>query len=392
MKRRTIMVLALLAVTASALLLYRIVARTQARTELARNSQEQRAAAVEIIWPQPGPSTRSVILPGTLGAWHETPIFAQVAGYVGSYYLDYGAVVKAGQLLATIETPTLDAQYGAAQANLAVAKANYNLAVTTAGRWQALAGTPAVAQEEVDERVAASAARKAELAAAEQDVRRYTALESFKRVVVPFDGVVTARLTDVGDYVNAGGGDAGARAAATQLFTVSDVHKLLVYVSVPEDYASELVPGLTATLHVLARPDRPIVAYYLTTAGAFSTTTRTAVTELTVDNTDRSLWPGTYVDVEFHVHTDPKILTVPEQALIFRAEGTQVAVLDEQNHVHLRNVTLGQNLGQLVQVTSGASTGDRLVNNPPAGLVEGEVVEPVHPASGASRLARTVMP
>jgi membrane fusion protein (multidrug efflux system) len=385
-------VLALLAVTASALLLDRLVARAHSRAVLVGRSQDQGIPAVEIVSPKPGPRTRSVVLPGTLGAWHETPIFAQVTGYVQSYNLDYGAVAKAGQLLATIETPTLDAQYGAAKANLGVAKANYDLAVTTAARWQALAGTPAVAQEEVDEHVAVAAARKAELAAADQDVRRYSALESFKRIVVPFDGVVTARLTDVGDYVNAGGGDAGARAAATQLFTVSDVHKLLVYVSVPEDYASELVAGLTATLHVLAQPDHPITAYYLTTARAFSTITRATVTELTVDNADRALWPGTYVDVEFHVHTDPTILTVPEQALIFRAEGTQVAVLDAQDRVHLRNVTLGQNLGQIVQVTSGTSPGDRLVDNPPAGLVEGELVAPVRPQSGATTLARTVPP
>ncbi len=253
--------------------------------------------------------------------------------------------MKARDLLATIDAPSLDAQFGAATANLAVAKANYELALTTAARWQALSGTPAVSKQEVDVQVAGAAARKAELAAAEQNLARYAALESFKRVVVPFDGVVTARLTDVGDYVNAGGGDAGARATSTELFTVADIHEMRVFVAVPEGYASALVPGLTATLHLPADPGRQIPAKFLTTARAFSPTTRTAVTELTVDNPDGKLWPGTYVEVQFEVPSDPTILTLPEQALIFQAAGPQVAVVDAKDRVHLRNVTLGQNFG-----------------------------------------------
>jgi membrane fusion protein (multidrug efflux system) len=243
--------------------------------------------------------------------------------------------------------------------------------------WQALAGTPAVSQQEVDVQVASAVARKAEFDAAQQNLSRYTALEAFKRVVAPFDGVVTSRLTDVGDYVNAGGGDAGAGSTATELFRVADVHELLVYVSVPEDYAHELVPGLTASLHLPTSSDKSFTATFLATAREFNQSTRTSVTELTVDNPDQGLWPGAYVDVELHVASNPNTLTIPEQALIFRAEGTQVAVADAANRVHLRNVTLGQNLGQIVQVTSGLSASDKLVNNPPAGLLEGQQVQPV---------------
>jgi RND family efflux transporter MFP subunit len=323
-------------------------------------------------------------------AWYEAPIFAQVAGYVHSWNEDYGAPVKAGQLLATIDAPSLDAQYAAAKANLAVSEANLRLAVSTAARWEALAGTPAVSKQEVEVQVAAAAARKAELQSAAQNVARYAALESFKHVVSPFDGVVTARLTDVGNYVNTAGGDAGARATSTELFTVADVHEMRVFVAVPQDYADQLAAGLTATIHLPSQPGKPITAKFLTTARAFNTNTRTAVTELTVDNSNHALWPGTYVDVVFQVPTDPTVLTMPEQALIFRAAGTQVAIVDPQNRVHLHDVTLGQNLGQMVQVTSGLSAGDRLVNNPPAGLLEGQEVQPVTPVQGYAMARQTM--
>jgi membrane fusion protein (multidrug efflux system) len=382
MKRHTMLIVALPVVAVVALMVYGIAKRERALTTLQHNSMEQAALPAQIITPQRGPSTRPLVLPGTVRAWYEAPIFGQVAGYVHGWNEDYGASVKAGQLLATIDTPGLDAQYAAAQANLGMAKANYRLAVSTAARWQALAGTPAVSKQEVDVQVAGAAARKAEMESAEQEVARYTALEAFKRVVAPFDGIVTARLTDVGSYVNAAGGDAGARANATQLFTVSDVDKMRVFVAVPQDYVSQLGAGITASLHLPSQPGKAIEAKLLTTARALDANTRTAVTELTLDNANHALWPGTYVDVVFQVPTDPTVLTIPEQALIFRAEGTQVAIADAQNRVHLRNVTLGQNLGQLVQITSGLSASDRLVNNPPAGLLQGQSVQPVTPVAG----------
>jgi membrane fusion protein, multidrug efflux system len=194
--------------------------------------------------------------------------------------------------------------------------------------------------------------------------------------------VVTARLTDVGSYVNAAGGDVSVRGNSTELFTVADVHEMRVFVSVPQDYASLLGPNTTARLHQPSQPGKSIEAKFLTTAQAFNANTRTAVTELTVDNPNHTLWPGTFVEVEFQVPTDPTLLTMPESALIFRADGAQVAIVDAQNRVHLQSVTLGQNLGQTVQITSGLSPGDKLVNNPPAGLLEGQSVQGVTPVSG----------
>ena len=391
MKRRTVLMAALPVVVAAALLIGGIVERERALGKLTNIAKAQSVTAVQIIEPTPGPTKRPLVLPGTVSAWYEAPIFAQVSGYVHSWDVDYGATVKAGQLLATIDTPSLDAQYAAAQAELHVAQANYRLAEITARRWQALAGTVAVSQQEVDVQTAGAEARKAEVDAASQNVARYAALEAFKRVVAPFDGVVTARLTNVGSYVNAAGGDLSVRGVSTQLFTVADVHALRVFVSVPQDYANQLLPGLTAAIHLPSQPGNLIEAKYLTTARAFSTNTRTAVTELTVDNSNRSLWPGTYVDVTFQVPSDPKVLTMPEEALIFRAAGTQVAVVGADNRVHLRDITLGQNLGQTVQVTSGLTLRDRLVNNPPAGLMEGETVQPVTPVPGYAS-APTSMP
>ena len=382
MKRRTLLMYGPPVVLIAALLVYGLAARERALAALTRVATEQAVVPVQVISPQRGPSTRPLTLPGTVRAWYEAPIFAQVAGYVSSWSEDYGATVKAGQLLATINTPSLDAQYAAAKASLNVARANYRLASSTAGRWQALAGTPAVSQQEVDVQAAGAEARKAEMEAAAQDVARYAALEAFKRVVAPFDGVVTARLTDVGNYVDAAGGDVSVRGNSTELFTVADVHEMRVFVSVPQDYASLLGSQITATLHQPSQPGKFIEAKFLTTAKAFNANTRTAVTELTVDNSDRSLWPGTFVEVVFQVPTDPKVLTMPESALIFRAEGAQVAIVDAQSRIHLRDVTLGQNLGQTVQVTSGLSPGDKLVNNPPAGLLEGQSVQAVTPVAG----------
>lgn len=382
MKRGALFRVGATAVLLVALVVYGIMGRVRSLGALARTAAQEATLPVEIISPQPGPSARPLVLPGTLRAWSEAPIFAQVSGYVQSWTKDFGAEVKAGELLATIATPSLDAEYAAAKANQHVAEANYTLAVTTAERWQALAGTVAVSKQEVDVQVAGAAARKAELEAATQNVARYAALEDFKHVVAPFDGVVTARLTDVGSYVNAAGGDLSARGSSTELFTVADVHQMRVFVAVPQSYADRLMAGLKATLRLPTQPGNPLEAKLLTTARAFNANTRTAVTELSVGNPKHALWPGAYVDVEFQVPSDPAVLTMPEQALIFRAAGTQVALVDAQNRVHLRNVTLGQNLGQVVQVTSGLNAGDRLVNNPPTGLLEAQTVQPVTPMPG----------
>ena len=231
-------------------------------------------------------------------------------------------------------------------------------------------------------KTAEAAEQKAQVAAAEQEVARYQALIAFKQLTAPFDGVVTARSTNEGDYVNAAGGDASHNNAAASLFTVADIHKMRIFVSVPQEYADVLKPGLTATLTLPQTPDNSIPAQFLTAADAVDPATRTIVTELTVDNASRKLWPGAYVDVHFTFPGAPNVLILPEQALLFRAQGMQVAALDDQDRVHLRNVILGKNLDTEVEIVSGLKATDKVVGNPSLGLLEGQQVKIVQPVAG----------
>jgi membrane fusion protein, multidrug efflux system len=351
-----------------------IVRRTSNVAELRDIAAEESIPQVQLISPAPGPATRSITLPGTIKAWAYAPIYAQVSGYVTRWYKDYGAPVKAGELLATVDAPAVDEQYESAVADLGIAQTNYRLATVTAARWTALAGTQAVSQQEVDVKVADAAAQKAQVHAAEHKVARFKVLEGFKQIIAPFDGVVTSRNTDVGNYVNAAGGDVGARGSADELFSVADIHEMRVFVSVPQDYSGILQRGLTATLSLPQYPGRVFQASFDTTANAFDPQTRTVVTELLIPNPDHLIWPGTYADVHFVAPMDRAVLIVPEQALLFRAEGTQVALVGANHTVHLQGVKLGRNLGQTVEVLSGLKSSDRLVLNPSAGILEGEQV------------------
>jgi membrane fusion protein (multidrug efflux system) len=359
-----------------------ILGRETALAALRTRADDAAIPRVEIIAPLPGPTHRALILPGNINAWFEAPIYAQVAGYVKSWSKDYGAVVKAGERLAVIDSPTIDAQYAAARANLSVAVARDRLAEVTAKRYQALSGTQAVSQQDIDQQTANAAVTRAQVEAAQQEVARYQAQVGFEQVVAPFAGVVTARLTDVGDYVNAAGGDVGTKGAASELFSVADIHELRLFVSLPQDYGDILKPGLTATITLPSAPEHHYKANFLTSANAVTPATRTIVTELTIENPNHTLSPGAYASVHFDVPANPDILILPEQALLFRAQGMQVALLDAQGRVHLQNITLGLNLGNTVQVLAGLKRTDRVINNPSLGLLEGEVVKPVQPQHG----------
>jgi membrane fusion protein, multidrug efflux system len=359
-----------------------IWSRSDTVVSLKQEADDSAIPRVQVISPKPGPPLRTLTLPGNIDAWYEAPIYAQVSGYVLHWFKDYGAPVKADDVLASISTPSLDAQFEASKAKLAVAQARYKLAVITAGRWAALSGTEAVAQQDVDMKAADAAEQKAEVSAAEQTVAQFQAMVAFKNLVAPFDGVVTARRINVGDYVNATGGDSTLRSASTALFSVADIHQMRIFVSVPQDYADALKPGLTATLTLPQKPGDPIPAQFLTTANAVNAPTRTVVTEFTIDNAKGELWPGTYVNVHFNFPSDPNILILPEQALLFRAQGMQIAVLDDQNRVHLQDVALGRNLNTDVQIVSGLKATDKVVGNPSLGLLDGQQVKIVQPVQG----------
>lgn len=366
---------------AIALAAWGIVQRGAHYHSLAGVTEEAAIPPVTLIAPQSGPKTRQVDLPANLAAWYEAPIYAQVSGYVKMWYKDYGAHVKRGDVLAEINTPSIDAQYEAAKAHYNVILARYNLAVITTHRWTALKGTQAVSRQEVDVQAANAAAQKAELEAARHDVDRFQALEDFKKIVAPFDGIVTSRLVNVGDYVNAGGGNVSSRGTASELFSVADVHRMRVFVSVPQDFASVISPKIEAELTVPQYPGSRFRATFLATANAFNAATRTVTTELTLDNSDNLLWPNSYATAHISAPGNPNILILPEGAIIFRAEGTQVAKVIN-NHAHLVNVKVGINFGTTVQVLSGLTKDDRVVANPTADLLEGDEVRIVPTTPG----------
>jgi membrane fusion protein, multidrug efflux system len=364
---------------------YGIWSRSTATSQLAKSTADAAIPQVQMIAPKNGPAQRTLTLPGNIEAWYQAAIYGQVTGYVSNWYKDYGAEVKAGDVLATIEAPSVDAELAAAKAQLATVQARYKLALLTAKRWTALAGTQAVAQQDVDVKQADAAAQKAEVAAAQQNVAKFEAMSAFKKVVAPFDGVVTARNVNIGDYViAASGGSQSARGPTQPLFIVADIHKLRVFVSVPQAFSDALRPGLTATITLPQNPGKSIPVQFLTTARAVTADTRTVVTEFVLDNPSGELWPGAYASVHFTFPGEPDLLIVPEQAVLFRAQGTQVALIGDDSKVHLQDVTLGRNLGTDVQILNGLKITDKLVASPSQGLLEGQQVKVVQPAPGAT--------
>ncbi|GBQ95889.1 efflux RND transporter periplasmic adaptor subunit [Asaia lannensis] len=358
-----------------------IIGRSMHYSTLREEADDNARARVSLINPQPGPEVRHLDLPANLAAWYQAPIYAQVSGYVKMWYKDYGAHVKSGELLAEISTPSLDAQYEAAKANYNVVLARYKLAVITAKRWADLRDTQAVSRQEVDVQAANAAAQKAQVDQAQHEVERYEALENFKRIVAPFDGIVTSRLVNVGDYVNAGGGDVNARGNASELFTVADTHRMRVFVAVPQDYAAVISDKLAAKLTLPQFPGRVYDASFLATAQAFNAATRTVTTELELDNKDGSLWPDSYATAHFTAPGEPGVLIVPVNSLIFRAQGTQLATVID-NHVHLIDVKTGINYGMTIQILGGVSAKDQIVANPTADMLEGDEVKVVAATRG----------
>ena len=316
-----------------------ILERQNNVAQLAVLARQRALPKVALVAPETGPKTRRLTLPGNVTPWYRAQIYAQVSGYVDAWYKDYGAPVKKGDLLATIATPALDQQLQQARAQLEVAQQKYGLAKLTAQRWQKLAGTAAVSQQVVDVYAADARAQEAALQAAQYNVERYDAQEAFKRITAPFDGVVTERFADVGTYVEATGGDAQQGGATRQLFTVADIDMLRIYVSVPQDYSGYIRRGLTATMTLPQFPNRVFRVTLTTTAHAFDPSSRTVLAELTMNNPGHDIWPGSYADVHLELPADPNILVIPEQSLLFRAEGLQVALVQD-NKVHLQNVTL----------------------------------------------------
>ena len=336
---------------------------------------------VAIVSPKPLPATETVTLPGTIVGWYEAPIYARVTGYVKMWYKDYGDKVKEGDILAEINTPDLDAEYRQAEADLESERAKYRLAEVTAKRYQAMRKTHAVSEQAITVQEQNMRAQEAVVNAAHQKVKNIEAFIGFKKIVAPFDGVVIQRNINVGNLVSKEG-NLSTPNAISNLFTVAVVDKLRLFVNVPTAFGPFLQPGLTAEVTVPQLPDRNFPFKFLTIAGGFDVSTRTAVTVFTIDNEDRALWPGSYAQVRLTAPIARQVYTIPSTALVFQEHGTQVAVVTEDDRVHLKPITVTRPLDNAVEVAERLSPTDRIINNPSAALLEGRKVRVVTPAPG----------
>lgn len=356
-------------------------------------TQEHAVPIVAVITPQPGSTGEALVLPGTVQAWFDAPIYARVNGYLKNWYFDYGARVKKGDLLAEIDAPDLDAQLAAAQAKLNSARAQVKVreaerqfAQTTYDRWRdSPKGVVSVQEQEgkqadYNSAIARLNAADAEVAADQGEVDRLQALESFKRIVAPFDGVVTARETDIGALINAGSGGS----SGPELFRVADIHEMRIYVQVPQQLSAGIHQGMTANLRLPQYPDKSFKATVATTSDAINTKARTLLVELHADNPDGQLQPGAYAQVDFKLPNSPNVVHIPTSALMFRENGLEVATIGPEDRIKLKPVTLGRNLGTQVEVVSGLTLADRLVNSPADSLADGDLVHIAGQPPGAA--------
>ena len=330
-------------------------------SSLKKETLERAVPTVAIITAKPMDPEDTIVLPGNVLAWFEAPIYAQVSGYVKMWYKDYGAQVKKGEVLAEISQPTLDAEYRQALADFESERAKLDLAEITAKRYLAMRKKQAVSEQAISVKVQEAKAQKAALNAAAQKVRNLEARLRFKTIVAPYDGVVTARNINVGDYVNAEGNLSGT--AQGNLFTVADISMMRLFVSVPESFGAFLGPGMTADVTVPQFPNRHYDAKFLTVAKGFDVTTRTAITEFTIENEDQSLWPGSYATVHLTAPVEQDFFTIPSTTLVFQEKGTEVAVLAEDNRVHFKTITVRRILDNVIEVQQGISENDRIINN-----------------------------
>jgi RND family efflux transporter MFP subunit len=370
-------------VVAIAVVVFGIVERRQNEVTVAQWTEAQAIPEVAVLTPKSSPAVAPLVLPGNIQAWYEAPMYARVSGYLKMWYFDYGAHVKKGEVLAEIDTPDLDAQLAAGQAKLNSALAVVNVrktelqfAESTYNRWRE-SPKGVVSEQETESKqadygsaMARLNAANAEVAADQGEVDRLNALEGFKKIIAPFDGVVTARETDIGALINAGSGTSNE----PELFRMADVSKMRIFVQVPQQQSAGIAPGQEAEVHLPQYPGRTFKATVATTSNAINMEARTLLVELHVDNPDGLLQPGAYAQVVFRLPSNPDVLRIPTSALVFRKQGLQVATLGPGDKIELKSVTLGRNLGTDVEVVSGLSASDRVVDSPPDSLASGDLV------------------
>jgi RND family efflux transporter MFP subunit len=357
-----------------------VMSRLTTRSELSKSTLENSIPTVVTAKPYLSAAGDELVLPGIVQAYIESPIYARTSGYLKSWRTDIGARVHKGDLLAEIETPEVDKQLAQARADLATAQANLAISDITNVRWQRLLKTQAVSKQDADNRAADAAAKKTTVDSAEQNVKRLQDLESFKRVVAPFDGVVTARNTDVGYLINAG------QAPGTELFRVADIHRLRIYAQVPEAYAATTSTGLKAELYFAERPGVIYTADAIRTSNALDPTARTLQVELQLDNREGQLFPGSYTEIHFKLPSNTETLRLPSNTVLFRGKNLQVAVVEHDRTIKLKDIDQGRDFGKTIEVLHGLTPEDDVVVNPPDSIEDGMKVRiaPPLPDQGKS--------
>jgi RND family efflux transporter MFP subunit len=353
-------------------------ARQRQSQQLANVTKSLEVQSVNVIHPERGKSNSDLNLPGMIQAFSQSPVYARVDGYVRTWYVDIGAHVRKGQLLAEIDAPEVDQQLNQARAMLKQAQTSMALAKVTAPRYQELIKTNSVSQQEVDQNNQNLSAQEANVQAAIAAVSRLEQMQGFEKIVAPFDGVITERKTDFGDLVNAGNAGAGH-----ELFRISQNNIVRVFVTVPEEFTSEVKPGTKASMDVISLPNRRFAASVTRTADAIDAVSRTLTVELDVKNPSGELLPGAYANVHFRLPLGVAPWVLPASTILYQADGPQVGIVNRQNQVALRKVTLGHDFGDTIEILTGVQSADAVIANPPDSLTNGMRIA-VQSSPGAS--------
>ncbi len=368
--RKRLMLLGIGGLSLAALLVASgLAARTRHERAVVAWTETAAVPQVLVFQPQHNVLGDTLRLPAHLEAWSKAPIHARVSGYLKDWTQDIGTHVAAGQVLAHIDSPDLDQQVAQARARMTQQQANARLAQTTAERWQHLLASHSVSRQEADEKTSNAAAAKANAEAAAADYARLSALEDYKTIRAPFTGTITARHTDIGQLIKADND------SDPELFDLADTHKLRLYVPIPQNYASVIRPGLHAQLTVPEHPGQHFSAQLLGDSTAIDPRSGTLLAQFVAANPDGALMPGDYAEATLAIPADTHGVSIPASALIFRAQGTQVAVIDGSRHVHLRSIHIGLDLGERLVIDQGLQATDQVIDNPPDALREGDLVQ-----------------
>jgi RND family efflux transporter MFP subunit len=352
-----------------------ITTRVRAAADVKADTRDLAVPSVSLTQPKRSAPQEEIVLPGNIQAFIDAPIYARTNGYLKRWYVDIGGKVRKGQLLAEIDTPELDQQLQQAQAELATAKANYDLAQTTAARYEALLKSDSVAKQDVDNVVGDAHAKKAMVDSATDNVKRLEQLQSFEKVYAPFDGVLTERKTDIGQLI-----DSGSGSGAKELFHVAAIHTLRVYVNVPQIYSPAAVPGVQSYLTMPQFPGRRFPGKLVRTSDAIDQASRTLMVEVDVTNPVGEILPGAYAEVHLKLPSAASTVVIPVTSLIFRSEGLRVGVV-RNGRATLIPITLGRDFGTEVEVVSGLDGSEKVITNPPDSLVDGQEVRSAAPGA-----------